>query len=279
MPKESSRLKNVSKTTCVNNHKALLIGINYIHTNSELRGCINDIDNIEKYIKGNYNIQQSSIRRLSEKSGDFALPIRKNILEGIQWLIDGAKSGDTLFMHYSGHGSYIPDKDGDETDGRDECLVPLDYSMTGMITDDELRVMLVSCIPLGVKLFCIFDCCHSGTILDLYANWEIKHNTYSMRREKKYYTSKGDVYLISGCLDAQTSADAYTSNATSGKTQFEGALTNGFLKVVKKYGDNLSLYNLMYHLLNDLEREGYEQKPSLSTAKVINIFSEKLKLL
>jgi metacaspase-1 len=30
-------------------------------------------------------------------------------------------------MHYSGHGTQIPDDDGDEADGMDEALCPVDY--------------------------------------------------------------------------------------------------------------------------------------------------------
>jgi hypothetical protein len=36
-----------------------------------------------------------------------------------------------------------------------------------MITDDDMHSMLVNPLPKGAKLTCIFDCCHSGTMLDL----------------------------------------------------------------------------------------------------------------
>lgn len=49
----------------------------------------------------------------------------------------------------------------------DETLVPLDYQSAGQITDDELHRIIVQPLPEGCKLTCVFDCCHSGTILDL----------------------------------------------------------------------------------------------------------------
>ena len=50
--------------------------------------------------------------------------------------MDGVRPGDYLFFHYSGHGGQQADKDGDEADGKDETLVPLDYQTAGQITDD-----------------------------------------------------------------------------------------------------------------------------------------------
>ena len=42
-------------------------------------------------------------------------------------MVEGAQAGDNLFMHYSGHGGSMRDDNGDEKDGMDETLVPLDY--------------------------------------------------------------------------------------------------------------------------------------------------------
>jgi hypothetical protein len=37
-------------------------------------------------------------------------------------------AGDAVFTHYSGHGGKLRDDDGDEKDGYDETLVPVDYT-------------------------------------------------------------------------------------------------------------------------------------------------------
>jgi hypothetical protein len=44
-------------------------------------------------------------------------------------LIKPAKSGDVLFVHYSGHGTRVPPETGEEDDtGFDECIVPSDLN-------------------------------------------------------------------------------------------------------------------------------------------------------
>jgi hypothetical protein len=48
-------------------------------------------------------------------------------------------SNDLLFFSYSGHGSQVVDKNGDETDSRDEVILPLDFNV---ITDDELNTII-----------------------------------------------------------------------------------------------------------------------------------------
>lgn len=83
------------------------------------------------------------------------------------WLVAGCRAGDSLVFHYSGHGSQQRDNDGDEVDGKDETLCPLDFETNGMIVDDEINDTIVKPIPRGAKLHAIIDACHSGTMLDL----------------------------------------------------------------------------------------------------------------
>ena len=67
----------------------------------------------------------------------------------------------------TGHGGKVKDRDGDEKDGYDETLVPLDYGRAGQIRDDDLYKILVRPLKEGVFATCIMDCCHSGSVLDL----------------------------------------------------------------------------------------------------------------
>jgi hypothetical protein len=66
-----------------------------------------------------------------------------------------------------GHGGKLKDDDGDEKDGYDETLVPLDYSGAGQIRDDDIYNILIAPMKAGVYATCIMDCCHSGSVLDL----------------------------------------------------------------------------------------------------------------
>ncbi|KAK0194773.1 hypothetical protein F5146DRAFT_996524 [Armillaria mellea] len=63
--------------------------------------------------------RDKDIRMLTDET-DNTPPTKVNILKALSWLVDGAGSDDSLFIHYSGHGSQIVDTDGDEVDEKDE---------------------------------------------------------------------------------------------------------------------------------------------------------------
>jgi metacaspase-1 len=197
--------------------KALLIGINYIGTDSQLSGCYNDIMDMKEYlIPRGYAVSVLT----DSDDGASPMPTRENILAACRELVSGALSGDKLYLHYSGHGSYVRDRSGDERDGADEAICPID-SITGgaeFIIDDELYNILVKGLPKGVKLYVVFDSCHSGSCLDLPHRW-LKSTYY----RENYNYPLANVISISGCRDNQTSADT----VVNGKGN--GALTRAFL--------------------------------------------------
>lgn len=148
--------------------KALLIGINYFGTDSELNGCINDVHNMGQFLVERYGFnQQDFVVLTDDQQSPAGIPTRDNILKAMQWLVDGAQPGDNLFIAYSGHGGSEEDEDGDEDDGMDETMCPVDYQENGQIHDDQIHDVLVKPLPAGCRLTALFDCCHSGSILDL----------------------------------------------------------------------------------------------------------------
>lgn len=146
--------------------RALLIGINYVGQNGELSGCHNDVLNIKEYIKDVHGFEEENITVLMD-DGEHEPPTRENIIREYKKLVDESGSGDSVFCHYSGHGGKLRDDDGDEKDGYDETLIPVDYAENGQIRDDDLFDTLIQPMPAGVTLTCLMDCCHSGTVLDL----------------------------------------------------------------------------------------------------------------
>lgn len=56
---------------------------------------------------------------------------------------------------------------GDEEDGYDETLIPVDFQQMGQIRDDDILRILVKPMPAGCNMTCLMDCCHSGTVMDL----------------------------------------------------------------------------------------------------------------
>jgi hypothetical protein len=160
----------IPKSTCKGNKKALLIGINYFGTKAELRGCINDVTNVKALITGKFNFptDDAHMRVLTDDDKNHAKPTRAEMIKAFQWLVDGAKENDSLFLHYSGHGGSQKDVDPntDEADGMDETWCPVDYDTAGQIVDDDLYNMLVKPLPAGVRLTVISDACHSASVLD-----------------------------------------------------------------------------------------------------------------
>lgn len=71
------------------------------------------------------------------------------------------------FFLFLGHGGQTKDLDGDEEDGYDEVIYPVDFRSVGHIVDDEMHRIMVQPLRAGVRLTAIFDSCHSGSALDL----------------------------------------------------------------------------------------------------------------
>lgn len=242
-------------------NKALLIGINYLDTNNQLQGCANDVRAIRDLLqKNNYK----DIRVLSDDINESNIiePTAENILAEFNKLIDNAKSGDVLFFHYSGHGTQTYDQGSDETDGKDEAIYPVDGKL---ITDDTFK-QAINRIPAGVKLFLLMDCCNSGSNLDL------KYNT--LQRSLKA-AMQGYAVEISGCLDNQTSADAFING------KYNGALTACFIdqsriKGFKNLFDNnlfsgsrTKLKALTSTFSTWMKTNGFSQRPNIAYEGVL----------
>jgi len=150
--------------------KALLIGINYIGSQNELRGCINDVENVRRYLvhdKGFPHDPANMIILADNQNDPRYIPTGKNMIAAFHWLVTNNNKGDSLFLHYSGHGGQVKDPDGDRESGFDDTICPVDFEQSGQITSDTLHRLLVTPLAPGVRLTVIFDCCHSGTAIEL----------------------------------------------------------------------------------------------------------------
>nr|XP_010941010.2 LOW QUALITY PROTEIN: metacaspase-1 [Elaeis guineensis] len=217
--------------------RAVICGISYRNSRHELKGCLNDAKCMRYLLINHFHFPESSILMLTEEESDpYRIPTKRNIRMALFWLVQGCQPGDSLLFHYSGHGSQQRNYSGDEVDGYDETLCPLDFETQGMIVDDEINATIVRPLPPGVKLHAIIDACHSGTVLDL-------PYLCRMNRSGQYVwedhrppsgiwkgTSGGEVISFSGCDDDQTSAD---TSALSRITS-TGAMTYCFIKAIEQ---------------------------------------------
>jgi len=142
------------------------VGINYTGQQNPLSGCVNDANDIYQFLIEQYRYPHSNIILLTDDNPDpHSKPTRENLLNSMRWLVEDSHADDALFVHYSGHGGRVRDMDGDELDGFDDVIFPLDYKTAGIITDDVLHDTLVKPLPAGCRLTAVFDSCHSGSIL------------------------------------------------------------------------------------------------------------------
>ena len=248
--------------------RALLVGINYLENpRNRLAGCINDVKNMKAQLT-TANPECKEFRILTDDSNDPLLqPTRKNIIDGINWLVKDLNPNESVFFHYSGHGGLTLDLSGDEKSGKDSCIYPIQAGEIEIITDDELRIELVNKIPTSCKAFVVLDSCHSGTALDLrYILRAPRYGEILIRQNNAYPESNGSVIFLSGCADNQTSADTVDSNNIP-----SGALTNSLLEVWKKYGMDIKFKHLLWDVRAVLKTNGYSQIPQMSCSNNINI--------
>jgi hypothetical protein len=130
------------------------------------------------------------------------------IIKAFKNLLQNAIYGDTLVFAYSGHGTYTTDLNGDELDGFDEMIIPIDATnVQSCIIDDEFKTIIDAYLKYGVKLFILMDCCFSGTILDLKYNYMDDENFDKTTVNAKSNETNGQVIVFSGCTDKQTSIE------------------------------------------------------------------------
>ena len=146
--------------------KSLLIGINYTGSNHALQGCQQDVQNMIQFLvsRGYPTDPQSMVVLSDARSGPF-YPNGHNMLAAMDWLI--SEPGTCNFLHFSGHGGQVRDPDGDRASGFDSTIVPVDFEQNGQLDSDTLHKRLVSRLPPNSSLFVVFDCCHSGSAIEL----------------------------------------------------------------------------------------------------------------
>jgi hypothetical protein len=157
--------------------KALLVGINTyeklpFYSNllgrqvTNLKGSVNDVNSMKRLLISQYGFRAEDVQVLTNSQAT-----RNAILNAFErWLIHGTKEGDLAFFYFSGHGTQIPDQNGDEDDGMDEALCPYDLVPVGagravesrVILDDEMGVLLRRLKGREVVVF--VDACHSGSM-------------------------------------------------------------------------------------------------------------------
>lgn len=248
------------------NNKALLVGINkYPDPNNELRGCINDILDMEHYISVTNTIyKKENIIKLTDQQAS-----KKSIVAHLKWLVEGAQSGDQILFHYSGHGAQITTKHPkEEIDGNDEIICPYDFDWTNETTlrDKEFAQIFLA-IPKGVHFVWISDSCHAEDLSrDIGQGEKVTYRFFNSAMNKLNQDSIMNTpavvaplngVLLSACESEQLSADAYIDR------RFNGAFTHYLLKNLATAQAGQSLQETIHLVKSDLSINGFDQRPQV----------------
>ena len=235
---------------------ALLVGINYNNNpDATLNGCYNDVINVSQYLRSVLAYPASAMNVLTDGNRGAAgagtasvlPPTRQNIIAGMAALVSGMVAGDEAVFHFSGHGT-----------------------------------LLVNNVPQGARLYVILDCCHNGTGCDVRYKYEdfsvllrppSGRNPAIWRTQQKAFTNgkyantEGDVFMISGSRDEQTSSDAYINNA------FAGALTYAVFSILRANQAIIRTYSwssLLRDVRHFMRINRYSQIPQVMTGQLIS---------
>lgn len=237
---------------------ALCVGINdYPGSGSDLSGCVNDAVAWQNLLAG----QGYEVIPMHDSQAT-----KRNILLAIEDAMLNLKFADRFVFTYSGHGSWVPDRDGDEADARDEVLVAYDWQNSGFITDDELyRAYQMRLF--GVRVMAISDSCHSGSVARGFGGSPV----YKKARffdpnllnpgvtrldlpRRRNIGSRPGTMLLSGCADNEVSYDAHING------RYQGAMTHA---TTSTWSPGISFYNWYTELRKFLPSAEYNQTPQL----------------
>jgi hypothetical protein len=165
---ENSMVSQVSKpdsTGFLNPRKgfALLVGINNYGNDNNLEGCLNDVNSVKNFLIFNgWDIKRIMI--LTDKQAN-----KTRVLQELQRLVEHCNKDDSLWLYFSGHGSWTLCNDGI---GWECCICCTNCNQdwdNGVITRTQFNTALER--PAG-NLQVTLDCCFSGGMTPTYRSWK-----------------------------------------------------------------------------------------------------------
>lgn len=267
------------------NKYALIIGIGYKGSEKYLPGCMNDVITAYKLLL-NWGFKENNIIVLADDIKDTSVikvkissPTSFNINQSLGIFVKQFKSGDRGIIFYSGHGM----RTKSSNKRIESCIVPLDYKKSGVVTSESIRYYLNK-IPSNVNIFCLFDCCNSGTVCDLkyhfydtsykndikvkmrkfdYTEWNFRQHNNTLNNSSEVPSAlsmdtSANIISISGCWDTQVSYDLGRN----------GALTLAFMKIISMYDiKKLKIKHLLQDIRGMLIQMRISQTPQLMLGK------------
>ena len=265
---------NLAHSSTTKEKYALLVGIdNYGGKLPALSGCVNDVNDMRSVLCDSFDFTNDPEHVLVLVN---AQATRDAIISAFKrQLIDNArKHPDGIFVfEFSGHGSQVKDTNGDEEDGWDETIVPIDSRTPGHfdIIDDELAALLQQLEAYTANSTIILDCCHSGT--GSRGNLKVRGVTPDRRRQppqSKDRPDKGDLryVTISACMAAETAGE------TSDLRHPNGLMTRALLQSLNTAPSGSTFRDLGHQLEAMVNSLSQQQHPQIEGAIDRQLFSD-----
>ncbi|KAI1038177.1 hypothetical protein LB503_011988 [Fusarium chuoi] len=157
---------------------SLMIGINYYPKDQHLNGSVDDVGDIRAYLEQHSataihaSVLTATVPKDHQSTKDppetpDERPTRANVLKQLRLIIDSAKPGDHVYIHFSGHGTQLP-SDGNvgETGFGELGLVLYENGEHGAtyFRGRFLAQALKRMVDKGLVVTVVLDCCFSGAV-------------------------------------------------------------------------------------------------------------------
>ncbi|MDX1907691.1 MAG: caspase family protein [Bacteroidia bacterium] len=262
----------------------LLTGINqYPSPVPSLSGCVNDVRTVADFLRDTY--PDPAI--LSLLDGDAT---RQNVIDGFRKHLAQAGKGDSVYFHYSGHGSrenapvefhrFVPDR-------KNETLVLADSRKPGGLdlADKELAVLIKEVADRGATVTVVVDACHSGSITRNADDFRLGATRQAEKSGNErglddyldgYYTrmnrDEGRLYIpvsrhivLSGCEKTQVAHETQDRS---------GVFTASLMKVLGQTGGNVSYADLFQKARIAIRQWSFLQNPQFETVERFDAYSQ-----
>lgn len=266
---------------------ALLVGINVYPGDNQLRGCVNDVEAMEKYLRENYTDKNGFETKLETLLNNAAT--RDGVINAFKNVFGEAKDEDVCLFYYSGHGDQF--KTPEEIQSQDEyCQTLVCYidGERGDIADKEMGA-LINEVTKGkeVHFVAITDCCHSGTNFRDFitvrsfdnksSGEEFNHIAvqkyvgfeFAEKIDGKYIFPQATYIHIASCRDDQKSIEKRIG------PRFRGVFTYSLLDILTQKAGYINYESLTEQVKVAIQKHTSSQKPVLNTSTRENLLGQR----
>lgn len=272
---------------------AVLIGIDFYLNDKSLKGCSRDVETIEQYLRNGIRPNEVDIVTLtatgssdprSPRERPDQLPTYGNITTSLKRILQSSRPGDSVYLHYSGHGTRNPHTGA-------LALVLFDHEKGSRLLYGQLLASLLERMTeKGLFITLVLDCCFSGSNLRYgnYGSASARVTNYNPAIDAAYPIQGSEVksnhgdwplrdahalpqWLISpnytiltACSPHETATELETELMGSKTKERRGALSYFLLEALislRRSGVELSNSSLYQHLLTKFHTYWPRQTP------------------